>query len=335
VDLIPAPGAPTVEPTLNIWVLSDGRAGIENQALGLAEAVARLRPSHITLKRIQWRPQVARLPSRLIPPWAGLFAPGTSELAPPWPDLLIANGRASLPISIAMRRWTSGRTFVVQLQNPRRSLRHFDLVIPPAHDSLSGLNVFPITGTPHRVTSEKLEAAVQDFADQLAPLPHPRLAVLIGGKAKAYDLSPARARNLADQIAEAVSRSGGSLMLTFSRRTPAEARQIFTERLQGLPGIIWDDTGLNPFFAFLGAADAIAVTEDSANMPAEAASTGKPVYLLPMDGGQKRRRLFIDDLSGRGVTRWFEGQIESWNYPPLQETDRAAREVLARMARRD
>ena len=50
---------------LAIWVVSDGRAGIENQALGLAEAVQRLTPAEITIKQIRWRPIFDRLPSAL------------------------------------------------------------------------------------------------------------------------------------------------------------------------------------------------------------------------------------------------------------------------------
>jgi len=121
------------------------------------------------------------------------------------------------------------------------------------------------------------------------------------------------------------------LMLTFSRRTPADARKLLTERLSRLPGVIWNDDGPNPYFAFLGAADVILVTEDSANMPAEAAASGAPVYLLPMEGGQARRRRFHEDLAWHGVTRPFTGRLESWTYAPLNETDRAADEVLRRM----
>ena len=50
---------------LSIWVVSDGRAGIENQALGLAEAIQRLTPAAITVKRIRWRRAFDRLPSAL------------------------------------------------------------------------------------------------------------------------------------------------------------------------------------------------------------------------------------------------------------------------------
>ncbi len=325
----PTPGRP-----LTIWVVSDGRAGIENQALGLAEAVARRVAAEIICKQIAWPVWMRRAPSRLMPGLRGLLARGAEALAPPWPDLWIANGRASIPLSIAVRRWSGGQTFVVQMQDPVRPARLFDLVIPPAHDKLSGPNVFAITGTPHRVSEGRLEEGRKAFADSLAALPRPRVAALIGGKARAYDLSPRRAETMADDIERAIRACGGSLMLTFSRRTPARARDILQQRLSGLPGMIWNDQGPNPFFGFLGYADAVLVTEDSANMPAEAAATGAPVYMLAMDGGQPRRRQFLDDLARRGVTRPFEGRIESWAYAPLKETERAAEEVLMRMSAR-
>ena len=128
---------------LRVWAVSDGRAGIEAQALGLAQAVARLRPAEVTPKRVRWKWGLGRLPWRLIPP-AALAA--DAAIAPPWPDIWIAAGRATLPLSTRMRRWSGGRTFVVQLQDPRTSLAPFDLVIPPEHDGLEGACVFPIIG---------------------------------------------------------------------------------------------------------------------------------------------------------------------------------------------
>ena len=142
--------------------------------------------------------------------------------------------------------------------------------------------------------------------------------------------------DLADRIAAAVRASGGSLMLTFSRRTPEAAKAVMTARLADLPGLIWDGTGDNPLFGFLHFADHILVTEDSANMAAEAASTGKPVHVLPMvplKSGDKFARLH-DDLQSRGATRPFDGTLDNWTYEPLAETDRAARAVLEAMRAR-
>lgn len=318
---------------LSIWAVSDGRAGIEAQAVGLAEAVARRTPAEITVKRIGWPRWMRRAPSALNLAPLQLLSRGSDTVAPPWPDLWIANGRAAIPLSIGLRRWSKGRSFVVQLQDPLRAVHRFDLVIPPNHDGLSGPNVFPITGTPHKVMPERLARELEPFRARLQGLPRPHVAVLIGGRSKAFDLSPARARQLAEQIEAAVRSSGGSLLLTFSRRTPEDAKAILSERLGGLPGWLWDGRGENPYFAFLATADHILVTEDSANMPTEAGSTGRPVYLLAMDGKQARKQRFHAELAALGVARRFEGRLEDWSYPPLRETERAAAEILRRMGR--
>ncbi|WEK57242.1 MAG: mitochondrial fission ELM1 family protein [Candidatus Brevundimonas phytovorans] len=316
--------------------MSDGRTGIQNQALGLAEAVARLTPADIALKIVRWRPLFDRWPSSLKTP--AMLAPGSFDprAVTDWPDLWIATGRASLPLSARVRDWSGGKTFTVQTQDPRWKNSVYDLIVAPAHDGLAGDNVLEIVGSPHRITPSKLAEAAPAFSDRIAPLPHPRVAVMIGGRSKAFDLPPAHAVALADQIKTAIETANGSLLLTFSRRTPEAAKAVMTERLSALPGWIWDGTGDNPLFAMLDAADHVLVTEDSANMAAEAASTGKPVHVLPMiplKPAGKFARLHAD-LMTHGAARPFDGSLQPWTYAPLNETERAARAVLEAMAAR-
>ena len=316
---------------LAIWAVSDGRAGIENQALGVAEAVARLRPAEISIKRIAWKPWLRRLPTPLAFYPRGLLTAQSDALRAPWPDLWIANGRASIPFSIAMRRWSRGRTLVVQLQDPLRSPRLFDVVAPPAHDELIGPGVFPLLGSAHRITPEKLQEGLAAFP-HFQDLPHPRIAVLVGGRSKAFDLPPERAQALADELAALLDGSGGSLLMTFSRRTPPAARAILSRRLAGRPGLIWDgeapSAGPNPYLAILAAADHVLVTADSINMVAEAASTGKPVQIVSLPGSQARKDRFHSALRARGAARPFSGRLQSWSYEPLSETDRLANHLI-------
>jgi mitochondrial fission protein ELM1 len=312
-------------PPLTLWAVSDGRAGIEAQALGLAEAVARLRPAEIDVKRIAWKGGLGRLPTSLIPPSRRLLKPG-SGIAPPWPDIWIAAGRATLPLSRRMK----GRSFVVQTQHPHGRLDAFDLVVPPLHDELAGDNVFPIVGAPNRLTPQKLAEEYARWRHRLEDCPRPRVAVIVGGKSKAFDLPAAEAAAMARRIARAIEAAGGSLLLSFTRRTPPDARRAMTDILGALSGVIWDDRGENPYFAFLAAADAILITEDSTNLATDAAATGKPVYVLPLPGGSRKFRRFHQDLAGLDITRPFEDRFETWAYAPLSETDRAAREILRR-----
>jgi mitochondrial fission protein ELM1 len=322
---------------LSIWVVSDGRIGMQNQALGLAEAVQRQTPAEISVRRIRWRELFDKLPSALKTSWMlDLSSDPTEPVAgEEWPDLWIATGRATLPMSARVRAASGGKTFVVQTQDPRWRKGAFDLIVAPAHDRVEGPNVLPITGSPHRVNPDRLAEAAGAFADTLEPLPRPRVAVLVGGRSRAFDLTEAHAAGLADRIADAVEVTSGSLMLTFSRRTPEAAKAAMSARLRHLPGLIWNGDGPNPYFAFLRFADHVLVTEDSANMAAEAASTGTPVHVLPMipqKPADKFARLHAD-LRERGAARPFNGSLEAWTYEPLAETDRAARAVLDRMTR--
>lgn len=322
---------------LSIWVVSDGRIGMENQALGLAEAVQRLTPAEISIRRLRWRKVFDRLPSAMKTSWMLDLSSDPTEPAAgeAWPDLWIATGRAALPMSARIRAASGGKTFVVQTQDPRWRNNAYDLIVAPEHDRVEGPNVVSITGSPHRVTPARLAEAAEAFGEALEPLPRPRVAVLIGGRSRAFDLPEAHAAELAGRIGQAVNAAGGSLMLTFSRRTPEAARLSMAKRLGGLPGLIWDGKGPNPYFAFLHFADHILVTEDSANMAAEAASTGKPVHILPMIASKpadKFARLHAD-LRQRGAARPFDGSLESWSYAPLKETERAAQTVLDRMTR--
>ncbi len=327
------------KPPLLIWAISDGRAGIEAQAVGLAEAVVREArvqgiEAAIKIKRVGWTGRVGRLPwwlnwfpRRWLTPESDISGRSPDQ----WPDLWIAAGRATLPLSIRAKRWSGGKTYVVQIQDPRVPPQMFDLVIPPKHDRLSGDNILSITGSPHRVTSQRLVSEYERFKAQLDDLPHPRVAVLLGGKSKAFDLPVERAAQMAHQIQIPLEQDGGSLLMTFSRRTPEPARALLTARLRHLPGMVWDGEGPNPYFAFLAAADYILVTEDSTNMATEAASTGKPVFILKMEGSSLKFRLFHQELERQGAARPYGGAFHGWTYEPVDETGRAARDVLARM----
>jgi len=156
------------------------------------------------------------------------------------------------------------------------------------------------------------------------------VALIVGGKSKAHDLPADHAADLAREIAAGVQQAGGSLLISYTRRTPAPARAAMAKVLDELPGIAWDGTGENPYFAFLAAADAILVTEDSTNLATDAAATGKPLFVLPMKGHSAKLERFHAELRKRGVARPYVGDLTAETYTPLSETDRAAAELLRR-----
>lgn len=315
---------------LTIWAVSDGRAGIESQVLGLAEAIARQTPADITTKHIRYARIFDRWPTPLKVLPDSMLAADSDPIAPPWPDIWIAAGRATLPHSLRMRHRSGGNTLVVQLQDPKLAYRHFDLIVAPEHDNLTLAHVLPLLGSTNRITPERLASEYGPWQAQIEALPAPRIAVLIGGRSKVYDIGEARAETLAEEIRAAVTQANGSLLLSLSRRTPEAARAVFERVLSGLPGIVYTGDGPNPYFAFLHAADHVLVTEDSVNMATEAAGTGLPVHLLGMDRLRPSQKfdIFHKNLRMHGIARPFAGKLDGWTYIPLNETARAARHVL-------
>jgi len=312
--------------TATCWILSDGKAGMENQCLGLAERLG-LKPE---IKRI-----VPRFPWTVLPPqlWvAPLAAPGPKgdRLAPPWPDILIATGRQTVAPALAIKRGSGGKTRTIQIQHPRVALSRFDLVIAPAHDGLSGPNVISTLGAMHRITAERLKAAADEFRESYADLPRPLIAVLLGGSNSQYRMTAAASRKLGGLLAEAARETGAGIAVTPSRRTGEENIEALAEGLSGVPHHIWDGTGENPYFGMLALADGFVVTNDSVNMVSEAAATGKPVHIFDLEGHSAKFDLFHKAMRDAGATRPFAGKFESWSYDPPDDLDAIATDIKSR-----
>jgi uncharacterized protein len=318
-----APGNPP-----SVWVLHDGKIGMANQVIGLAEAVG-------------WPFEEKRLAIRA--PWSHLtphlwlcpmraLDPSGDALSPPWPDLVIACGRNTVALARAIKRGSGNKTFWVQVQDPRFAHGEVDLVIAPRHDRADGGNNFSTLGAVHRVTAAKLADAANRLGSRFAALPRPLVAVLIGGDNAVYRLTDAGFAQLCDQLA-ALARQGFGLAITPSRRTGAAKSAQLREKLEGLPAVIWDGSGDNPYFAMLAKADAVLVTADSVSMVSEAAATGKPVYVIALEGGSPKFARFHEAMREAGITRPFAGTIERWTYAPPDDTARAAAEIRRRMKR--
>ena len=318
------------------WAVSDGRPGLHNQALGLAEAVARIEPIEIVSKKIAVARPFEQLPGWM---WGDPLRRLTHEsdpLEPPWPDLLIATGRRSIPLVVRIKG-LAPHAFLTQTQDPRGDLDRFDLVVPPAHDAVIAQNAMPIVGAPNRLTRERIKAG----AARLGDVSGDATAVLIGGPNRAFAMTPDWARNFAAALSQEVSE--GALLVTLSRRTPPAVARVLKEALGAASRIFYDpaDPGAtaNPYPGLLGAASRILVTEDSVNMATEAASTGKPVYIatLARKPGRSAEKFdaFHDSLRDYGASRRWRGAFASWDYRPLNETARAAAEIVRLMKARD
>lgn len=113
---------------------------------------------------------------------AGIDRQRSDPLLPPWPELLITAGMRNEPVARWVREQSGGRTRLVHVGRPWADPARFDLVITtPQYRLPRRPNVLHNDLPLHRVHAERLAQAAARWAPTLAPLPAPRIAVVVGG----------------------------------------------------------------------------------------------------------------------------------------------------------
>jgi mitochondrial fission protein ELM1 len=315
-------------PAPTIWVLTDGKAGDEQPLIGVAEAlhgtpvIRRIRPRKLFALLMPWGPIDVK--DRAGQP--------SSPLAPPYPDICLATGRRAVAYLRALKK-LSPSTLTVFFKDPRTRRHGADLLVVQRHDRLRADNALVVTTAPNRMTSETFDAIREAPPADLASLPHPRVAALIGGDSRHHTFTPADIDRLMGGLRAELD-GDASLMITTSRRTP----QALTSALADLAGNervrFWDGTGDNPLLAYMALADELIVTADSTNMIGEAVSTGRPVRIFHPSGGHDKMARFIDALKTEASIGDFPGPSAGMPYAPVNATGMIAAEILARWRRR-
>ena len=314
------------------WTLTDGHAGNLRQALSLAVALGHESARNWLLApRAPWRWAAPRR----VPGASAAFGRGfATALRQEPPALAIGCGRQA---ALATRLAREAGARAVQILDPRIDPAHWDLVIAPEHDGLSGANVLTPLGSLNPVDEGWLAAGRADFP-QLAMLPRPRIALLLGGSSPHARFD----RAAFDEMAETVSgvlADGGSVLATASRRTDPEVSAALRARMDagngdGWAGVAWtgEGDGPNPYPGLLGWADRIVCTPDSVNMISEACATWAPVFVFDPKGTRGRPRRFLDALLARGRIRPLDASLAPFEAEPLRETARIAAQVRERLS---
>lgn len=318
-----------------IWILLGPRTGDNNQALALAEALGL--PFETRTLAYNWLQAL----SVWLPPTAlTVEGDGRKHLQPPWPDLVIAIGRRSVPVARWIKQRNAGKTKLVRIGHPRIDPGLFDLVIttrqypvPPGDNVLLLPLAMSRFTTPPQLTEEE--------AKWLASLSSPRRLLAIGGATKYWSLSAQRVA----EAARTLQQGDGSLIVVTSRRTDPEVVAAVRRTLAPASRLV--DGAFPRFPVVLNAADEIFVTGDSVSMLSEAILTGKPVGLVPIEQDDKGRRKLGEaprdagpEASRRDLRRFWdylreeqligtvERPIASTVENPVETAARAVREML-------
>jgi len=313
------------------WILTDGAAGNERQALALA---TRLGLEAQTLC-LHVRPPWSWFAPHLIPggrlAWP---AAARAQLQAPWPDIAIGCGRSAALATHIIGHLAKRHCYTIQILDPRINPRHWDCVITPQHDRLYGPNVLSLLGSLHPIDTAWLTAARAAWIE-LSTLPSPRIAVLLGGPRRGIPLDKLWQQALCTGLRTRLQRDGGSLLISASRRTPAGLVEAIAEAGVGFPLYIWrgSQDGSNPYPGFLAWSNLLVVSPDSVNMLSEAAATGVPVHTLITTPLPNKLAQFHQALAQRGLLRPLQAESIA-PLQPLRETERIATLVAEKLRSR-
>jgi hypothetical protein len=149
--------------------------------------------------------------------------------------------------------------------------------------------------------------------------PHPHIVLLAGGASGHHQLEKKTARCVGEEVGAFAKASGGSVVTVTSRETTLEATQ---ELARGLGASVCVSCSRlegreTSYLACLGQADAIVVTGENEVFLAEAAASGKPVYIFPLPQRQPGLKQQLQDwvearskarpLNKRGTVRPQQG----------------------------
>ncbi len=245
--------------------------------------------------------------------------------------VIISCGRKSVIPSIALKKRLGNQIFNIHIQDPKVSFQHFDLIVSPEHDNIKGENIINTIGAIHYLSKKE----INDNSKYLEVEKDKRrelVAFIIGGPNKYYNYSEKQIHNLFNKVKTLFTPDKFKIIVIPSYRTPENILKIAFNTFNFNHHVV-KKIDKKAYLSALAISDYIVVTCDSTSMISEAAMTGKPVYIAMMKSFKPTRRFkkFYSQLKDLGITRELEDRVESWSYNSLNEVNRIAPIVKAKM----
>jgi len=297
--------------TYNVWLVTDGKPGHQNQSEGLVQALS----SRISV-------DVKRLP--VLPFWktltGKLFHKNFVLKLFPAPDLVVGTGHRTHN-TLLLLSWLFGAKSIV-LMKPGLPRFLFDLCLIPEHD---GVPASPGVIVTRGVLNRIIPAEKKNINHGL---------ILIGGPSKHYDWDTSK---VLKQIESVVSEMRHiRWMICDSRRTPDETSAALKAlAFENATYVSVDDVDGAWLPEKLGEASYAWVTEDSVSMVYEALTSGAVVGLLEVPEIIESRvsrgvKNLLQEGKVAGFSQWSSTHKLPGGHDRFDEAGRCAQEVISR-----
>lgn len=276
-------------------VLTDGKAGHENQSKALVRALG----LECVFATVKYRSKFHKALGYLFD-FFGIRSTALFTVTDIPEDFKIVVGTGSgVFYAVKTLAKRAGVRSAVVLYPRGYRLSGFDCVLAPVFDRPPKRgNVIPVPANLVATDARHYEDAVKAFKERHEPSKR-AVAVIVGGPNKCASMTPEWMKRELDAVF--AGNEGCEFWVTTSRRTPPEVEAV----VDSYPfdyKLIYSRDRFNPIPAFVALADALYVTAESTGMLSEACTSGKAdVFALDnlAEGGHKFRA-FIDNLREGG-----------------------------------
>ena len=253
-----------------------------------------------------------------------LFYKG-QDLDLPRPHLILCAGHSTHLAALSLARHL--RCLCMVCMKPSLPTGMFDLCIMPRHDLPTGA-----TAAPGVFTTNGAINCIRPQPD----VPKTETLILIGGPSKSYKWEE---ETVITQLSTIVRHNSTPMVLTTSRRTPADFARDVSAACPSIRVVPVDQTGPNWVAEHLSKAAQVWVTQDSVSMVYEALSSGAPVGIIEMPSKEGPHKpdesriarglnMLIEDGSVCRFTEWAKTHTLPRCEHELDEAGRTADYIL-------
>ncbi|MCX5712831.1 MAG: ELM1/GtrOC1 family putative glycosyltransferase, partial [Candidatus Omnitrophica bacterium] len=224
------------------------------------------------------------------------------------PDFVISCGSLGSMVNRMVSRENLSKSITI-LKPAFAGLRKFDLVVMPRHDRpRRKKNVAVIEGALNLIDKNYLAAQVAGLVRVKGEGLSGKekilcIGLLIGGDTKNFRLSKEDISLVIAQIKQQAESINADILVTTSRRTPAEIEELVKKEFSAYPRckllVIANEKNIpGTMEAILGSSDIAVVSAESISMVSEAASSGKYVIVFESAVDAKHRR-FLNNMGDK------------------------------------
>ena len=292
-----------------VLILTDGKAGHENQSKAFARALG----CEFDLVEIHFKSKLAKALSYLLD-WLGVLNTNLTDLTDPTKRdyvAVIGTGSGTFYAAKAVAKKLGVKCGVV-LYPRGYNVKSFDCVLAPAFDRpKAAANVIEIPANLVANDEAFYSKGIEDFKAHYGKCSNGGMfecsnaqAVIIGGPNKCSTMTPEWMKAQLDAIFNSKPQTSNrkpEFWVTTSRRTPPDVEAVVDSYPWNYK-LLYSKDHFNPIPAFVKLAKKLYVTAESTGMLSEACTFGSAevVALDNLNPGPHKFRRFVDDLRKGG-----------------------------------